>query len=161
MKYVHLLFLLTMFLCSCGTAVLYEEHKDIPEFGWRYADTLNYEFSVTDTLQIYDLYLTLWHNREYPFQNMYVNVNTTFPGGQRLTERLSLEMMDEGHSTWLGDCGSGHCRLELSLQRGAFFQQPGTYQITLEQFTRRDTLPGVEKIALKIEEADARREFDE
>lgn len=152
------LLLAAMTLGSCDTKTLYEETLEIQESGWTYSDTLAYHFSVNDTLQIYDLYLTLWHRREYPFQNVYVNVHTVFPEGQRLVERLSLEMMDADRSLWLGECGNEKCRLDMVLQEGAFFQQPGDYTILLEQHTRIDTLPGIERIALKIEETDQRRE---
>lgn len=152
MKYLLYPFPLIFLLGSCGPSVLYQKSIEIPGENWLYADTLDYHFTVEDTTQIYNLYLTLWHNRDFPFQNAYVMVYTAFPDGQRISERLSLQMMDPETSTWLGDCGKESCRLELALQEGAFFEQAGEYSITLEQHSRRNPLPGVEKVELKIEE---------
>ena len=159
MKRLALYFLAAVgvIVSGCGSKVLYKESLVIPDAGWAYADTLEYRFSVSDTLQIYDLSLTVWHKREYPFQNVYVNVHTMFPGGEKLKERLSLEMMDSKESLWLGKCGRERCRLDIVLQEGAFFQQPGEYALLLEQHTRMDTLPGIEQIALQIEATDMRR----
>lgn len=143
--------LFALLLPACKPEIVFEKHYEIPNGEWSYADTLDFKVNIRDTLAIYDLYLKLKHSRDYPFENMYVRIHTGFPDGQRLTEQVSLELA-AGTGIWNGDCNRKGCRISIPIQEGAYFDQAGTYTFTLEQFTRRDTLPGVEEITFAIED---------
>lgn len=124
--------------------------------AWVATDSLNFTFSVSDTQQIYNLYLDIVHSPDYDYQNLYVRIHTHFPNGRRLSEPLSLELADR-FGRWHGECSDEECLLSIPIQEGAFFSQPGTYTITAEQFMRQDTLPGIHRIGFKVEETDSRR----
>ena len=58
---------------------------------------------------------------------------------------------------WFGRCNSKTCTLRIPLQMGAFFNATGQHQITIEQYTRKEKLPGVQAVALRIEQTDQTR----
>jgi gliding motility-associated lipoprotein GldH len=149
-------FCFVFLLSSCGPDIIYEKNYDLPEEGWSYEDALNFEVPVEDTLEIYNLYLDLVHSRDYPFENMYVRIHTTFPSGRRTTEQVSLELAGEA-GIWNGDCGREICRITIPIQTNAYFDQTGSYEFTLEQYMRRNPLPGVESIAFRMEDTGNRR----
>jgi gliding motility-associated lipoprotein GldH len=136
-------------LSACGPDYAFRESRDFPATNWTYADSIQYQFEIADTLQIYDLNLRLKHTTAYPFQNVYTKIHTRFPNGERLSELLSLELAGKG-GNWLGECNAEECELFIPIQQGAYFNQLGTYQITIEQFTRRDPLPGLEKLTFEL-----------
>lgn len=155
----YLLFLFVALISSCGPDTIYEKTYEISAGEWFYSDTLTYEVNIDDTLTIYNLYLDLEHSREYPFENMYVRIHTGFPSGERLSKQVSLELANEA-GIWIGDCDSEICSVTIPIQMGAYFDQPGVYTFKLEQYMRRNPLPGVRSIGLRIEEAEEKRSAD-
>jgi len=51
---------------------------------------------------------------------------------------------------WFGRCNSKRCKLSLPLQEQVHFKQTGTYRITLEQYSRKDTLSGIFGLGLEL-----------
>lgn len=156
MRFFCLLLPLLLLLTACGPSYSYRETKEIPSAGWAYADSLRYTFTVEDSLQLYDLHLLLDHSPDFPYQNFYVRIATVFPEGERTSEQLSLQLA-ETTGYWLGECGGSSCTLDIPLQQGAYFSQPGSYEVVIGQYSRRDTLPGVYSVTLALEERDERR----
>lgn len=145
--------LLPFFLFSCGKNYLYNNQQKIANQAWADSDSLNFKFNISDTTKIYNLLLDVQHAPEYAFQNMYVEIYTAFPAGERLREMVSLELADRS-GMWYSDCGSSSCALEIPIQENAFFNQAGAYEITIKQFMRKNPLEHVQNIGLKIEETE-------
>lgn len=149
--------LAAVMLWACGRDYAYEKTFDIDQAsGWTYADSLRFDFEVTDTLRIYNLYLELAHTLAYPYQNLYVRLHTTFPSGQRITEVVSLELAEKT-GVWLGDCGGSDCELAIPIQQGAYFNQAGAYRLVVEPFMRIDSLPGIQSVSFLLEETEEQR----
>ncbi|MEL7251084.1 MAG: gliding motility lipoprotein GldH [Bacteroidota bacterium] len=155
LRFLPVLGLLSV-LASCGPNFVHESALEIPETGWTYQDSLTAQFEIEDSLTIYNLHLLLEHDERFPFQNFYVQVHTKFPDGQRLSELVSLELANKV-GRWLGECSSTTCQLDIPIQEGAYFNQIGEYQITIEQYSRRNPLPGVLEIGFAVEETKERR----
>lgn len=143
------LFLLS--LTACGPSYIFEETKVIAENGWSYTDSLNFDFEIADTSTIYDLHLILDHKDDFASQNTYIRLKLRFPDGKRTDEQLSLQMADE-FGVWLGDCRGENCSLDIPIQTGAYFSQSGSYQLTVEQFSREELLPGITALTFALEE---------
>lgn len=146
------MFLLTISFASCEQKILFQEEKTIPGGIWTYRDTLNFTFSVTDTSELYNMYVEFAHADVFPNQNIYLKLRTLFPDGKRLGKTRSFDLFDsQGAST--GKCSGGDCHVRSVLQDNAYFNTPGEYVITLEQFMRRDSIEGIQSIGLVIEKA--------
>ena len=145
------LLLTAVLLQACGPNYLYQNEQDLGDGGWSYPDSLVSTFTITDTTAIYNLELTLDHEAQFSFQNVYVRIHTTFPSGERLSEEVSLEISDKLGVPY-GKCSGGSCTLQIPIQQGAYFDQAGDYRITIEQFSRENPLPGVSRVAFAIEE---------
>ena len=90
------------------------------------------------------------HADSFPSQNLYVKFYTRFPDGKRLSVPLSFDFFDaQGNPT--GKCSGGDCRTKIAIQQNAFFNKTGEYVLTLEQFGRRDPMPGVEAVGVTVE----------
>ncbi len=155
LRFLPLLGLLSL-LVSCGPNMVYEAAIEVPESGWTYQDSLTAQFTIEDSLTIYNLHLLLQHDERFPYQNFYVQVHTEFPDGQRLEELVSLELANKV-GMWLGECSGSMCELDIPIQQGAYFNQIGDYQITIAQYSRRNPLPGIRAVGFALEETDQRR----
>ena len=144
--------LATLFLlCSCGPDYSFEEYRDFAEAdGWTYADSVAFEFAISDTNQIYDLHFFVDHATDFGHQNLYVRFHTLFPDGQRLSETVSLELADK-FGTWQGDCSGATCRVDIPIQQDAYFNQPGTYTLKVEQYSREASLPKIGGVGFALE----------
>ncbi len=136
-------------LSSCGPNYVFEEEVEIQESQWYYNDTLSFSFTMTDTSQLYDLFIELEHQKSYPFQNIYFQIYTSFPSGKKIQDRLSVDLMNKA-GVWYGKCGKEECELLVNLQERLRFNETGTYQIQLEQFMRVDPLEGLNSLSLKL-----------
>ncbi len=150
-------FLLIFFsLLSCGQKYEYQKSYEIEGERWTYADSLEFSFDIEDTTKIYNLYLELKHTTDYAYQNLYTFIHTTFPSQERLDEQLSLEMANNA-GVWEGDCSKEYCTLTIPIQENAYFNQTGTHTIVLEQYMRKDSIPGIKSIAFKLEDTGIER----
>ena len=148
---IIILAFITLSILSCGPDYLYEKSFELENAEWTYKDTLDFSVDISDTLKIYNLYLDIEHSATYSNQNLYVMISTRFPSGQRIKERVSLELANKA-GQWYGDCNSEWCKLRMIIQEGAFFNAEGNHLITVEQFMRVNPLPGINSLALRIED---------
>ncbi len=156
MRLLFILFVLSIGFSACGPNYHFEQAYPIQDNSWQQADTLDFVVEIEDTLQIYNLYLDVEHQTDYPFQNIYLMIHTEFPSGQRIHERVSVDMADKA-GRWYGDCNSESCQLRVNIQQGAFFNAQGPHKITVEQYMRLDPLPGIRNVAFRVEKTKNRR----
>jgi gliding motility-associated lipoprotein GldH len=139
--------------------ILFEKEYVCKDANWRQSDTLNFAFDIADTMALYDIVLTVKHRTDYAFQNIYTQVATQFPTGQRPKQLINVDLADNT-GTWNGT-GSGKTRsYDVDIQQNAFFNQQGKHIITLEQFMRTDALAGIESIALRLVDKQAKRDLE-
>ena len=158
MKQICLLVLFgnLMVLFACNENYYFQEEVAIPEGNWSYENPVDFSVNIEDTAAIYNLFLEIEHTLEYPRQNIYLQIHTSFPSGEKLKEQLSIDLANKA-GVWYGDCSSKSCRLVIPIQEGAYFNQPGEYQFQIEQFTRINPLPGISNISLAIEDTGVKR----
>lgn len=143
---VGLFFLL--FLFGCGDAI-YSEKVERNEDAWAYKDIETFKFEAPDTQNLYDIQLTLTHSKDFDYQNLYLRLHTIFPKGDTIRQPFSIDLSDK-FGQWLGQCGANSCSLTSVLQPSARFEQFGTYQLLFEQYSREDSLSGVQSLEVSI-----------
>lgn len=143
-------FLMALLLGSCDSRYTYEKVVEFPDAEWSYADSVTFAFEVPDTLSIYNLYLEAKHHVDFPNQNLYVRIHTTFPQGERLTEQVSLQLSEGGF--WIGNCRGDWCTARIPIQSGAYFNQKGEHQFKVEQYMRRNPVTAIQSLGLYIED---------
>ena len=157
MKYPNVLFFAALlFFASCMAGYDYEKRYEIQNGNWEQGDTLDFTFSIKDTLSIFNLYLEVEHSTSYNFQNLYTRIYTQFPSGERINELLSLELADKA-GVWLGKCNSESCILKIPIQEGAYFNQSGQFTVTVEQYMRTDPVEGIQSIGFLVEDTGQKR----
>ena len=145
------LFFLTISLCACGPATLYEAAHQLPESGWSYADVADFSFTVSDTSQAYDLHLQVDHQSDFAYQNFYVRLFTTLPSGTVDTQRVSLQLAGD-FGAWLGNCGNDNCTLDIPIGQNIVYRTGGEYGLRVEQYSRDNPLVGISKIGFAVRE---------
>jgi len=142
------LFILT--LVSCGSRAFYEESHVVDDQIWNADDVAKFSFDIQDTLAMYNMYLDVKHHTDYPFQNLYVLLHSSFPNGRSVSEQHSLELQEKG-GIWMGECNQKICELRFILRENMRFDELGPHGLSVEQYTRKTSLLGVKSISLVLE----------
>lgn len=147
-----LLFIIVISSLACGDVPVYEETQIIPNGIWSYDESREFNFTIDDATAKYNLFLDIDHSINFPFENLYLKVSTSFPDNTSVTDTLSVEMMD-ATSRWAGKCGGEDCDLRVFLQENTKFKESGNYTLNFEQFTRESSLRGVTALSFRIEKS--------
>ncbi len=147
--------LLTLFIAlsfyGCQQSYFFDEAVVVNNEAWNYNQPLNFKVDIQDTKKKYNLYFDIEHSTDYSFQNMYVQIHTTFPNGEKTSVPLSIDFMDKT-GRWNGKCSSGFCKLRVQLKTAIQFKEPGQYGFEFEQFMRKENLRGIKNLAFRMEE---------
>ncbi len=142
--------LLLMFLASCEKNRVYEKNISIEKYTWDSKVVPAFTVEIPDTSALYNIYVNIRHIDLYPFQNIWLLVDTQFPDGTHTDRRIEIILAnDEGkwHGEGLGDIWD----FRSLIQENAFFNKAGTYTFTITQNMREDPLPGIMAVGLRVE----------
>ena len=151
-RLVHSLsFLIFISLSACDSNRVYEQNIDITNNNWRIGDTKEFRFQITDTTKTYQVYFNIRNALFYEYYNLYVSATLLDPDGQKMHTRLhEMYLMDKKTGEPLGK-GAGdifdHSVLALKKQE---FKKPGIYTIKLTQYMRKNPLPGIMAVGIKV-----------
>lgn len=143
-------FLLLSLIAGCSPDYLYKETKAIENYSWSYEKPVKFQYTITDTMQIVNMLLELEHAASFSSQNLYVKIKTRFPSGGEQEQVVSLELADKA-GQWQGDCSGEWCKVSIPLQTDIFFNNSGTYHLTIEQYMRQSPIAGIKSFTLTIE----------
>jgi gliding motility-associated lipoprotein GldH len=150
-KKTLLLFLLLMITAvSCDSKRVFEEHVALNKGVWNVKNQIRFTVEIPDLLTHYNMYLNVRNGTEYPYSNLFLFMNTTFPDGVISRDTIELTLADYD-GRWLGT-GMGSIKFSRFLfQKDVRFKQTGTYHFMLEQAMRVRELNGIHDIGLRIE----------
>lgn len=118
---------------------------------WNEQDSASFDVKILDTMQLYNLGLIVAHSKDYPAQNLYLKINTTFPDGQYFSQQVNIDFANKA-GKWFGDCSGDFCDVEAYIQQGAYFNQSGKYRFTIQQFTRDVNLENIKSVKFFVED---------
>lgn len=143
---------LTLVMTSCGDPHFFLEKGELPSDGWKFADTLSYDFKIEDTAARYNIQLDVEHSPEYNYQNLYLQIFTQFPDGKQLDQTLSIDLADN-KGGWYGNCSGSTCNLQVVLQQNAIFDRMGDHTLKITQYMRHEPVEGVHAVSLVLDQA--------
>ncbi|SFD33321.1 gliding motility-associated lipoprotein GldH [Chitinophaga sp. CF118] len=136
----------------------YEKNLEIPGHQWSYSHKPVFEVTLQpqDTAYVYNIYVNVRHKDSYPYSNIWLVVNTQFPEGQPIPQRVELPLADMS-GKWLGSGLDDIYEHQIPIQQRAILNKPGTYRFTFEQNMRQNPLPDIMNVGLRIEKAGLRQ----
>ena len=67
MKYLSIIFSITVLLGSCARTDLFEKNISFPKHQWDYANKPTISFDITDTVSYYNVFLVVRHTDAYHY----------------------------------------------------------------------------------------------
>ena len=141
---------LLLLVCGCRfQSDGYRHHVSLENEMWSLHQTLPFEFEIRDTVSPYQLSLYFRYTDDYPYQDVYLFLQTTFPDGNYSEDTLHADLFtSEGKPL-----GKGHRVKELDVPYGLLkFPQKGKYVMRFIHAMRTDTLQGVCSFGISLDE---------
>ena len=147
-KSIALMLVITFLSCNREN-IVFNEFRDLPNSNWSYLDTLNFDVSIADTLNYFDVDLQLRTSTDYKWSNMYLYAEIDFPNGKSRSDTFQLFITDKkGH--WNGEKSGLLVNFQYSLYRKIKFPIKGKYHFKLNQAMRDTILENILSLGFKI-----------
>lgn len=137
---------------SCGNEVLVDHTIEFSKKTWEVQNEFNTKFEVVDTVSNYNFFVTLRNTDDYPYQNLFVFLTTTFPNGKSKLDTINCPLADP-RGKWLGKGFGGVYDNRVLYMAKKRFPLMGTYSVSIEQAMRDRELPGILDAGVRIEKA--------
>jgi gliding motility-associated lipoprotein GldH len=147
---------LMLLLVSCDPARVYEQNIDIPNSNWQIENAPVFEFEIQDTTKVYDIYFNVRYNLQYDFYNLYLRHQLVAPDSSEVSSKLhEIMLMDSKTGKPLGKGSSDTFDLQALALTDVKFNKAGKYSLKLTQYMRRDPLPHILAIGIRVSESKA------
>jgi gliding motility-associated lipoprotein GldH len=143
-------FILVSILFSCTTIDIYEKSVAIPGHEWKSGYRPSFEFNITDTSTLYNIFLVFRHTEKYSFNNIYINLYVKGPGMDSTLKIQQDVLLATNEKGWMGT-GMDDVYEHRSTLAARQPLKAGTYTFTIEQIMREDPLREVLNVGLRLE----------
>ena len=137
---------------ACNRHSIYNEHVDLKNGKWFKDNSAHFEVNVTDTTQLYDYFVTIRHNTDYRYSNLYLFLTTQFPDSTYTRDTLECVLADNS-GKWFGKGWSNIKEDNILLRQSLRFPKTGNYHFYFQQAMRQDTLKNILGIGINISES--------
>ncbi len=137
-------------LNGCGPEPVYSESFEIGDGGWQASEALAFEWEVKDTWAEHDFFVDVRHDQTYPFSNVYLFLEFSFPNGKIARDTLGCDLADE-RGQWYGTGFGNLVDHRIGFRQATQFPLTGTYGVTIRHAMRTDPLPGITDVGFRLE----------
>ncbi|MCG3167468.1 MAG: Gliding motility lipoprotein GldH [Bacteroidia bacterium] len=141
---------LLVFLSACDSKRIYEQNIELQNNTWNAAQKVKFEVTISDTVSGNNVLINVRHAGYYPYSNLFLFINTTFPDGKTTRDTVECPLADE-KGKWLGKGLGDLWDTQILFKRNVRFSQSGNYKFEFEQAMRIEELPGIMDVGLRIE----------
>ena len=138
---------------SCTNNSIYRQNKHISETGWHKDSVVQFVANVTDTVNLFDIYITTRNTNDYSLQNLFLFVQTTSPYENFIVDTVNILLADD-YGQWTGKSISRIWENNFLLRKNIKFANKGNYKFAINQAMRYDILNGISDVAIHIERAE-------
>ena len=153
---ILVLVVLFFLVLACDSKGVYDVYKPLPD-KWHKDSLVTFDIDVPDTTNNYNLFINLRNNGSYPFSNIYLITEMTFPNHSKVTDTLEYEMTTPT-GEWLGTGFSEIKENKLWYKENIKFPISGVSTIKIGHAMRKngnelgvEELDGITNVGFRIE----------
>ena len=143
-------YFLFMFFTSCDSKRVFEENIAISDAVWDIDEKITFEIEVKDTITSHNFYINVRNTGAYPYSNIFIFINSTFPDGGKARDTVECTLADAS-GRWLGDGSGDIFDNQILFKKGVRFPHSGKYIFEYEQAMRMEHLPFIMDVGMRIE----------
>ena len=150
-KTPFLALMVSIWLTACSKIEVFEKNISIPKHSWQYSLQPVFDFNITDTSSLYNLYIVLRHTDAYRYNNIWLNVGSQSPADTMRYQRFDLQLGSDA-TGWEGTGMDDIWELRKSITKGPFkFNKTGDYKFSIAQVMRENPLPEIVSVGVRVE----------
>mgnify|MGYP000953298885 FL=1 len=145
-----------LLIISCDKKRVFDEYKSVGK-EWDKDSIVTFELPQLDAKKMYNLYVNVRDNDDYPFNNLFLIVSLEHPNRQVIVDTLEYQMTNPD-GTLLGEGFTDIKENKLFYKDKQFFTQKGIYKIHIKHATRQTgkiegvtSLLGITDIGFRVE----------
>lgn len=142
---------------SCNSNIVYSSYQNLPKI-WHKDSIVTFNINLKDSINPYNLFITLRNTNDYKYNNIFLIAETVFPHGKTLKDTLEYKMA-KPNGAFLGE-GLYLKENKLWYKENSIFTEQGSYKINIQQAMRTqgeingiEQLNGITDVGLTIEKA--------
>ena len=129
-----------------------ESQQNFADNKWDYSDAKIFTAEIKDTVQHYNIYISIRHQFNFEWRDIWVKIETTFPDGKQYEKRINLSL-SKPDGKWFGDVLGDNCDIQIPIQMNAYFPELGKYTFKLSQDMRVNPLGYIKTVGMRIEKS--------
>jgi gliding motility-associated lipoprotein GldH len=137
-------------LTSCTTVDLYEKTVSLPDHEWKGDYKPEFNFTITDTTSLYQVFFVIRHTEKYNYNNIWVNYFYQPPNDTLHKEAREFQLATN-EKGWLATGMDDIYEHRLKLAPDAGKLKAGSYKFILENIMREDPLKEVMNVGIRVE----------
>ena len=138
---------------ACERLDVFEKDKAITNNQWPYGLKPSFDFTISDTAALYNVYIVLRHTDAYRYNNIWLNIGTQAPKDTVRYQKFELQLGSDAKG-WEGTGMDDIWELRKPVTNGPVkFNRPGNYHFTVAQIMRENPLPNIMSIGVRVEKA--------
>ena len=156
LRYSILSFVLILSVISCDNSFVYDKYEQV-NGKWNAKQPFIFEYEVTDTINPYNYFINLRVNKDFPFNNLFLIVETEFPNKQISIDTIQYQMASPDGKI-LGKGFSDTKESKLWFRENTAFSELGVHKFKVSQAVRElgkvegvQELDGVTEVGFRIE----------
>jgi len=144
-----------LFVC-CDSNSVFDKYKSVPN-KWHKDSIISFKVIPPDSINTYNLFVTLRTTNNYKFNNLFLIVGMNFPNGKVIKDTLEYKMA-KPNGELLGTGFSDVKENKLWYKEQVVFEESGEYTVNIQQSMRESgkvngviDLEGITDIGFRIE----------
>jgi len=144
------IFLAVCALTSCFEMPYYSESSAVDSSGWYSADTLKFNLSIADSSQRFNSQINLSHTGDYPYSNLYLFIDITYPNSRHRVDTLECVLADK-RGRWYGTGLGDMVNHRIQYLNDIAFPLNGDYEVAITHGMRSEPLEKITDLGFRIE----------
>jgi len=147
---------LVLLVISCDSERFYDEYKSVSN-QWERENIIEFNFTPTDTIKTYNLFINLRNTNDYKFNNLFLIAEIDYPNGKSVVDTLEYKMA-KPNGELMGVGFTDVKENKLWYKENFTFNESGDYKIKLQHAMRENgningvnALEGVTDVGFRIE----------
>jgi gliding motility-associated lipoprotein GldH len=138
---------------ACKKPALYDKNSEISACAWSKDSLIGFDVPIYDTINPANVFINLRHMADYPYSNIYFFVKYYAPNGIHQTDTIEYRLANN-KGEWLGDGWGNLYSCQLPFKTNIRFPIQGIYRFEIKHGMRKDILPGVCNVGIRIDKRD-------
>lgn len=140
------------FFLHCDSARIVDENVEILNSAWAIEDKKSFSFDISKLDTLYDVSVNLRHTSKYAYRNIYLFVEMTSPSEKYFVDTVEI-MLSDPKGKWTGKGIGNIWQNQVKLLEGVKMLETGTYNVSVTQGMRHDTLFEITDVGIRVEKS--------